>query len=318
MKKSILLLLLCSILLTNVACKDKRSSTRPAVASSAEEQAQAKYNAYQRSAAEFFGDFASRYRQVHRMLQQGYDFTDFYYFSDDLQKLQSNLQKALALPGDYVLDNKAQDYLNAINALLPMDKKLSDYSNQKSWLKDGGAATGPMCRQLLPLLKEAARTQQDFAEGLQQAEDHNLWSLLHKYNEGTPQRYRLTALYYARRIYQGFIDWSAAYDNQPAREQQLLNIKIKLEQDIAAFDKNASDYIVNMSESGSCALFMNNLVDFIGESRAISTNFKQGGYLIKRAINTPINTTFIRRNNDLLILKRNYLKVIESYNQGGC
>jgi len=316
MKQSILLLLLCSLLLTLAACKDKQASAPPAPVLSAEEQSDAKYSAYQRSADEFFGDFASRYRQVHAMLQQDYDFTDFYYFSDDLQSLQNHLQAALAMPGEHTLDKPALDYLNSINALLPLDKKLTDYSNNKGWLKDGGAGIGPLGRQLLPLLKQTAAAQRNFSAALQQAEDHKLLNTLHKYKQDSSPRYRLTALYYAKRIHQGFADWFATYDNQETGNEQRLTIKMQLEQDIMAFDKNAKSYIATMPEKGSCSTFMNNLIDFIGESRALLTNFTQGDYSIKKAVN--INTPLIRRTNDRLILKRHYLKVIASYNQGGC
>jgi len=316
MKQSILLLLLCSLLLTLAACKDKQASTPPEQTLSAEEQSDAKYNAYRHSAAEFFGDFASRYRQVHAMLQQDYDFTDFYYFSDDLQSLQNHLQAALAMPGEHPLDKPALDYLDSINVLLPLDKKLTDYSNNKGWLTDGGAALGPLCRQLLSLLETTAVAQRNFNTALQQAEDHKLLNTLHKYKQDSSPRYRLTALYYARRIHQGFADWFAAYDNQGLDHEQHLDIKMQLEQDILAFDKNARSYIATMPEKGSCSLFMNNLIDFVGESRALLINFAQGDYSIKKTVN--INTPLIRRTNDRLILKRHYLQVIESYNQGGC
>ncbi|KXU37161.1 hypothetical protein AXE65_03860 [Ventosimonas gracilis] len=317
MKQSILLLLLCGLLLALVACKDKQASVLPAgQVLSAEEQSDAKYNAYRRSDAEFFGDFASRYRQVHAMLQQDYDFNDFYYFSDDLQSLQNHLQGALAMSGEHALDKPALDYLNSINALLPLDKKLTDYSNNKNGLNDGGAALGSLCRQLLPLLKATATAQHNFSAALQQVEDHRLLNTLHKYKPGSSPRHRLTALYYARRIYQGFADWFAAYDNQEMDNEQRLTIKRQLEQDILEFDKNAESYIASMPEKGSCSLFMNNLIDFMGESRALLTSFTQGDYSIKKAVN--INTPLIRRTNDRLILKRHYFKVIESYNQGGC
>jgi len=316
MKQSILLLLLCSLLLALAACKDKQASAPAGQVLSAEEQSDAKYNAYRRSDAEFFGDFASRYRQVNAMLQQDYDFADFYYFSDDLQSLQNNLQGALAMSGEHALDKPALDYLNSINALLPLDKKLTDYSNNKRWLNDGGAALGPLFRQLLPLLKATAAAQHNFSAALQQVEDHRLLNTLNKYKEGSSPRYRLTALYYARRIHQGFTDWFTAYDHQEIDKEQRLTIKKKLEQDILAFDKNAKSYIGSMPEKDSCSLFMNNMIDFIGESRALLARFTQGDYSIKKAVN--INTPLIRRTNDRLILKRHYLKVVESYNQGGC
>jgi len=316
MKQSILLLLLCSLLLALAACKDKQAPTPPILALSAEEQREAKYLAYQRSNAEFFGDFASRYRQVHAILQQDYNFANFYYFSDDLKKLQTHLQQTLAMPGEHELDKPALDYLNAINALLPLDNSLSDYSNNQIWQKDGGAAIGSLCRQLLPLLKQVAQTQQAFTRALQQIEDKQLLNTLHKYKEGSLQRYRITSLYYGRRIYQGFIEWFAVYDNQDIDTAQLLNIQKQLEQDIMVFDKNANNYIASMPEKDSCSLFMNNLIDFVGESRALLNNFTQAGYFSKKSAN--VNTAFIRRHNDRLILKRHYLKVIASYNQGGC
>jgi len=316
MKQSILLLLLCSLLLPLAACKDKQAANPSVATLSAEEQQEAKYLAYQRSNAEFFGDFASRYRQVQAILQQDYNFTNFYYFSDDLKNLQTRLQQTLAMPGEHELDKPALDYLNAINALLPLDNSLSDYSNNQSWQKDGGAAIGSLCRQLLPLLQQVAQAQQAFTRALQQVEDKQLLTTLRKYKEGSLQRYRLTSLYYGRRIYQGFMDGFAAYDNQNRDVGQWLNIQKQLEQDIMAFDTNANRYIASMPGKDSCSLFMNNLIDFVGESRALLNNFTQGGYSIKKTAN--VNTSFIRRHNDRLILKRHYLKVIASYNQGGC
>jgi len=318
MKQPILLLLLCGVLFVLAACEDNRPPAQNTQALSGEEQAEVKYEAYQRSTADFFGDFSSRYRQVHAMLQQDYDFSNFYYFSDDLQSLQSNLQRVLAMPGNHALDKLALNYLNAINALLPLDKKLTDYSNNKIWLNDGGAELGSLCRQLLPLLKQAAQAQHTFTVALQKIEDNSLWLTLNKYPEGSPQRYRLTALYYARRIYQGFEDGLKAYENQYVDDQYHLMIKGKLKNDIAAFDGNNNDYIASMPDKGSCTVFMNELVDFIRESRAVLSSFSQGSYSIKKVSGADVNTAFIRRNNDLLILKRHYLKVIASYNQGGC
>jgi len=313
MKQSILLLLLCSLLLTLAACKEE-SPPLPVI--SVEEQRDAKYLAYQRSTADFFGDFASRYRQVHVILQQDYNFEQFYYFSDDLQNLQQSLQQTLAMPAEHALDKPALDYLNAINALLPLDKKISDYSNNQGWKKDGGASISALCRQLLPLLKQASQAQQAFSIALQQIEDKQLWDTLHKYKEGSLQRYRLTALYYGRRIHQDFMDWFTAYDNQENSNEQRMIIQKQLEQNIIAFDKNAKNYIANMPEKDSCSIFMNNLIDFVGESRALLSKFVQGSYTGTKKGN--LNTLFIRRNNDRLILKRNYLKVIASYNQGDC
>jgi len=319
MKQSILLLLLCSALFFLAACKDEQQSpSHPSSSLSAEEQLEAKYQAYRRSTAAFLGDFASRYRQINAQIQPGYDFTDFYYFSDDLQNLQNRLRQTLAMPGEHVLDKPAQDYLNAINVLLPLDKNLSDYSNNQGWLKDGGAAAGLLGRQLLPLLREAARAQRSFADALQQSEDNNLLTTLHKYPDGSLQKYRLSALYYARRIHRGFVAWFADYNSPNTIQKNHENLKIQLQSDIDAFDKTTKSYIANMPESSSCSIFMNTLVDLVGESRTILSNFNKGEYSVKSHAQKDTNTAFIRRNNDLLILKRHYLKVIESYNQGGC
>jgi|GEM_PF-1321799 len=324
MKPTILLFLLCSFLFIFAACKDEQTKEKIIPLKSAEEQLEEKYNAYQYSADEFFGDFASRYRQIKAIIQKDYDFSDFYYFSDDLYHLQKNLSKALALPATHELDSQALNYLNTINALLPLDKKLSDYSNTKGYLKDGGAAAILLCRQLLPLLREAAQAQRAFFEALQKSEDKHLLTTLQKYPNGSPQRYRLNTLYYARRIHQGFIDWSAAYDSQDdaKRREQL---KMQLEQDVVAFDKLAQEYFTKMPETGSCVVFMNTLTDLARKSRSILTNLIQEKYSTEISKepslkDTPenINTNFIQRNNDLLILKRHYLKVIESYNQSGC
>jgi len=312
MKQSILLLLLCSLLFLP-ACKDNRPQSE-----SAEQQIQAKQAAYRRSIENFFGDFSSRYRQVYVMLQQEYDFSNFYYFSDDLQALQKNLQEALAMPGEHMLDSKARDYLNTINALLPLDKKVSDYSNRQGWLADGGAAAGLLFRQLLPLLEEAARMQRAFVMALQQAEGRHLQRTLHQYAEGSPQRYQLTTLYYARRIYQGFINEFAEYDDARQKDGQHPAINKQLQQDILEFEKNAQSYIGNMPETGQCAGLMNDLVDFISESRSMLDGFGKAVYVVDKPRDAEVDIAWIRRNNDLLILRRNYFRIMEKHKKGGC
>jgi len=308
----------CAALLAACGGRDPDSAA-PATNNSANTQ---KYNAYI-VAFNQYGQaiyrnigkkqtFAAKHAALTEVLNDTYNFQKYAFNWDTADHdLRVALEKALALPGKQeALDGVAQALLDALKQLHALDHELPYYSESKGSLADGGAKVKALAPQLLPLLEQADHALIAFEHAMEQADDALMRQTMDETKDGTPDKYRITAVYYAKRIYSGL---HAAFDDVIERQAtppqaQLLE---QLQEDLQAFDRNTQAYLAYIAEKkleGQCRDYRHDLPDFLAHSRSLLQDLqsKDLGYWQSRARGRPVFWD--------MWVQRGFEKIIRRYN----
>jgi len=273
----------CAVLFAGCSDNEQKEVAAPSVNKQTDVQ---KYNAYVAASnqygwgLQFDSTLAEKHDFLTKIVDGTHDFQRprFSWKASTDKQLRTNLEKALALPGRQpALDAAAQALLDALKQVEPLSSELAYYSETSGHLSDGGAKAQSIAPQLLPLMEDAANAMDVFEHALEQADDALMRITMEQTKEGTLDRYRITSVYYAKRIYGAFHEAHDEITEQRAvpPSQQLLE---DIQQDLQAFDRNTQAYLaytVDHKLERQCSSHVSHATDFLSESRQLLPYFQQ-------------------------------------------
>jgi len=320
------LLVVCFATVLLAACGDDGDSAAPA-GGRANTQ---KYNAYVSALNQYtqltgsFNQptFARQHAVLSTVVDGTYDFqkSAFEWSNDTEQKLRAGLEAALALKGKQPgLDGAAQALLDVLKKIEPLSKDLAYYGETKGYVADGGAKARTLAPQLLPLLEEAHHAMVAFDDAIEAADQALLRRSIEEAKDGSLEKYRLSTIYYGRRI---MSQLHAAYADIMTRQAvpPAAELLEPLQADLQAFDANTQAYLAWVADKKrdaqwQCQEKKRHMVDFLYEARGLLQKFRQDSWSLWAS--TTRNAPGLSWDRSA---KKNFNGLISDYNRGdvGC
>jgi len=310
---------LCAVLLA--ACGNREGSGQDTVGPSRESSADTqKYNAYIEASNRYMQTvtrdpfvqptFAWQHARLSKVVDGTYDFQQsaFGWDAKAAMRLRTDLESALALPGKHpVLDAAAKPLLDVLKKMDPFNQELTYYGETSGSLADGGAKAQAIAPQLLPLLEQADSAMEVFDEALEQADEALMRTTMEQAKDGTLEKYHITSVYHARRIYSALHALHAEIMERRDIPPQLLE---HIQQDLQAFDSNAQAYFAYLADhklEGNCNIHKGNITHFLSDSRSLLHDLQQKSWGYWNSMNGHAITW------DHLV-KREFESIIRHYN----
>jgi len=309
------------------ACGDDGDSAAPA-GGRANTQ---KYNAYVKASNLYTQQlsfrrptFADQHAGLTRVVDGRRDFQEsaFEWSNEAESQLRTNLEAALALKGKQPgLDGAAQALLAVLKKMEPLSKDLAYYGETKGSLADGGAKVKTLAPQLLPLLEEAHHAMVAFDDALEAADQALLRRNMEEAKDGSLEKYRITTVYYGKRIMGQF---HAAHADVMTRQAappapELLE---QLREDLQAFDANTQAYLTYITKNKSdkqwqCQDKKRHMVNFLSDARDLLKNFQKDSWFQQVRWDRGRRTTHYAADPDWdRSMQKNFDGIIRGYNRG--
>jgi len=221
-------------------------SAAPAVQDSTDSQ---KFNAYVDAINRYLQDmntmfdmsFAHKHEVLSKVVHENDRIRQLAWKMNSENRLRAHLEYAIALPGSLpAVDEATRTLLDAIRKMEALGTELEYYSETNAYLTDDERKDQRIARQLLPLLEQAQHAFDGFHKAMNQEGDARMRREMEQAQEGTPEKYRVTFAWQAKRIHHDFHEAFAEVMEQRPPPPPLLE---QIAQDLQAFDANAQAYL---------------------------------------------------------------------------
>lgn len=213
-KKLALCILLASTT-TITACDDNKSTKTATSENDTQKQVRdkeqhqiVKYNAYIDVAnAEFItdgfsGDFEKQMQFINDNIENKKPLKNYFAVNDNnIQGKKKGLENALKMEGNLAeLDVAAEQYLQALNVLEPLNQELSMYGSTKEYLSDGGKLFMEKEPALFEQLKKVLLAEDEFKEQIQILDEKNIKQTFDSAKKESLSYYKIGVIYYGKLI----------------------------------------------------------------------------------------------------------------------
>lgn len=230
-----------------------------------------KYNAYvdtvnyQHFNGNFSDEFEKHQAYVDGNINERKKLTSYYAISKSaIEGKKQRLEKALAIKASIIdLDASAEKYLNALNALAPVNEELSLYADTKEYLTDDGKIFREKEPELVALLKATASAENEFENKITEHDTVLVKKQFESQEKDTFLYYRNGIIYYEKVIIHEVGDL-VQKNNAPALA--------KLDEDTNTLASLFKGYLKTKKiANSSCE---NDMKSFISTTRSMSQKMK--------------------------------------------
>jgi len=273
-----------------VACSRDRGetatpSTAPATASAVQDNTDSqKFNAYVGASNRYFQDmntmfdmsFAHKHEVLSKVINENDRIRQLAWNMKSENRLRAHLEYAIALPGSLpAVDEATKSLLEAIRKMESLGTELEYYSETNAYLTDDERKDQRIARQLLPMLEQAQYALDAFHQAMAQEGDARLRREMEQAKEGTPEKYRLTFAYQAKRIHSDLYEAFAEVRERRAPPPQLLE---QIGLGLQAFDTNAQAYLTYVAANQleeKCWSRKHTITGFLSKGRSTLAALRQ-------------------------------------------
>lgn len=313
-------LVAASVLLAGCGDKKPEATTSAEPGQSAAEQLQIeKYNLYvevANSLTTSFSEAQDNYLTGQMPLLEGKEAPTSMRIENDIwvDRSAKNLDTALAIDTPIVeIDAAAKDFSAALKTLSPLSHELNNYADSKGYLADNGDKARALSKDYLAALTVVAEKEQAFYKGLGDRDQALTKEAFEKAPKDSAEYYRAGMIYYGKVNSSDASELFAAPNDAKALEA--------FEKSLAQVAETADGWNKKITEQSaksgkSCSGGMMEINDFIGQSRSLIKDVKDGKYKgeetqMARMTHSTIRDAAMRYNGK-------YSKVIDRFNYPLC
>ncbi len=325
-KKLALCILLASTT-TITACDDNKSTKTATSENDTQKQVRdkeqhqiVKYNAYIDVAnAEFItdgfsGDFEKQMQFINDNIENKKPLKNYFAVNDNnIQGKKKGLENALKMEGNLAeLDVAAEQYLQALNVLEPLNQELSMYGSTKEYLSDGGKLFMEKEPALFEQLKKVLLAENEFKEQIQILDEKNIKQTFDSAKKESLSYYKIGVIYYGKLISREIKEAISQADNTGlAKLDENINLMNTL---VKGYDKTKT------VTGGTC---LSSMTLFLASARTISNELKHDRteYTTVPPAAFPGMASMQRGSpaqQEANTMNDNLSSVIDSFNTDGC